>query len=72
MSADDASRIATLEEELRKAREEAARYKEAAYAFLRQIVPDEPPSDEEIDRMLADTNGTPILDIVAEYERAGS
>ncbi len=72
MSREEAERrIAELEEQLRRAREEAARYKEAAYAFLRELIPDEPPTEEELQRMLTDTSGTPILDIIAEYERAG-
>lgn len=72
MNADEADRIAKLEEELRKAREEAARYKEAAYSFLRELIPDEPLTEEELHRMLTDTTGTPILDILAEYESAES
>lgn len=72
MSREDADRrIAELEEQLRRAREEATQYREAAYAFLRELIPDEPLTDEELHRMLTDTSGTPILDIVAELERAG-
>jgi hypothetical protein len=72
MSREEAERrIAELEEQLRRAREEASWYKEAAYAFLRQIIPDEPLTEEELNRMLTDTSGTPIRDIIAELERAG-
>jgi hypothetical protein len=72
MSREEAERrIAELEEQLRRAREEAAWYKEAAYAFLREIIPDEPLTEEELNRMLTDTSGTPIRDIIAELERAG-
>ena len=73
MSREEAERrIAELEEQLRRAREEAARYKESTYALLRQIIPDEPLTEEELNRMLTDTSGTPILDIIAELERSDS
>ena len=73
MSSDDATRrIAELEEELRRAQEEAARYKEATFALLGQLIPEVPLTDEELQAMLTDMSGTPILDIVAELERAGS
>lgn len=68
---DDARRINELEESLRRAREEAARYKQATFSLLSQLIPDVPLTDEELDRMLSDTTGTPILDIVAELERTG-
>jgi hypothetical protein len=71
MSADDARRISELEASLRAAREEAARYKEATFSLLSQLIPDVPLTDEELDRMLTDTSGTPILDIIAELERTG-
>jgi hypothetical protein len=71
MSQEDAERrIAELEEQLRRAREEAMWYKEAAYAFLKQVVPDDPLTEEELNRMLTDTSGTPIREIIAELERA--
>lgn len=71
MSNDDtARRIEELESQLRQARAETARYKEATFALLNRIVPDEPLTDEELRRMMTDTTGTPILDIVAEYEQA--
>lgn len=71
MSAEDASRrISELEEQLRRAREEAARYKEATFELLNQVIPDVPLTDEELHRMLTDTAGTPILDIIAELDRA--
>ncbi len=73
MSREEAERrIAELEEQLRRAREEATRYKESTYALLRQIIPDEPLTEEELNRMLTDTSGTPILDIIAELERSDS
>jgi hypothetical protein len=71
MSREEAERrIAELEEQLRRAREEAARYKEAAFAFLDQLVPYEPMTEEELQRLLTDTSGTPIRDIIAELERS--
>jgi hypothetical protein len=73
MSREEAERrIAELEEQLRRAREEAARYKEAAFAFLDQLVPYEPMTEEELQRLLTDTSGTPIRDIIAELERSES
>ena len=73
MSHEDAERrIAELEEQLRRAREEARWHKETAYAFLRQIIPDKPLTEEELNRMLTDTSGTPIRDIIAELERSES
>jgi hypothetical protein len=72
MSADEsARRIAELEEQLRRARAEVARYKEAAFALLGELIPDVPLTDEELNAMITDTSGTPILDIVAEFERTG-
>ena len=65
-------RIAELETALRHEREEKERYKDAAFCFLKQIVPYTPITDEEIDRLISDTAGTPILDIVAEYERSAA
>ena len=70
MSADDAERrIRELEEELRRAKELAAWHKEAAYEWMRQKFSYEPLTDEEVQRMMTDRSGTPILDIIAEYER---
>lgn len=72
MSADDASRrISELEEQLRRAREEAMRYKQATFSLLSHLIPEVPLTDEELKRMSTDTSGTPILDIVAELERTG-
>ena len=72
MNTDDVNRrISELEEQLRRAREEAARYKEATFDLLSQVIPDVPLTDEELHRMLTDTSGTPILDILAELERTG-
>lgn len=73
MSREEAERrIAELEEQLRRAREEAARYKEATFALLDQLIPYEPMTEEELQRLLTDTSGTPIRDIIAELERSGS
>jgi hypothetical protein len=72
MNADDAERrIRELEEELARERAETARYREAAYAFSRigPFPDDDPPTEEEIQRMLTDTAGTPVADILAEFER---
>jgi Lhr-like helicase len=70
MSADDAERrIRELEEELRRAKQLAEWHKEAAYELVRREFPYEPLTDEEIQRLLTDRSGTPVLDIIAEYER---
>lgn len=70
MNQDDAARrIEDLEEQLRRAREEAARYKQAAFTFLEELVPYTPVTEEELHRLLTDTSGTPIRDIIAELER---
>ena len=73
MNADEADRrISELEEQLRRAREEATRYKKATLSLLTHLIPEVPLTDEELKRMLTDTSGAPILDIVAELERTGS
>jgi hypothetical protein len=73
MSREEAERrIAELEEQLRRAREDAARYKEAVSALLDQVFPYEPMTEEELQRLLTDTSGTPIRDIIAELERSES
>lgn len=73
MSHEDAERrIAELEEQLRRAREEARWHKEAVFAFLDQLVPYEPLTEEELQRLITDTSGTPIRDIIAELERSAS
>lgn len=73
MSAEDAERrIHELEEEVRRLRFIADSHKAAAYEWLRHEHPYVSPTEEEIQRMLSDTNGTPILDIIAEFEREQS
>jgi hypothetical protein len=70
MSREEAERrIAELEEALRREQAEKVKYKEAAYAFLSELVPEVPLTEEELHRMLTDTTGTPIRDIIAELER---
>ena len=71
MNPEDAKRkIEVLEESLRNARAEAAKYKQDTYALLSELVPYEPLTEAEVQRMLSDPNGTPILDIVTELELA--
>lgn len=62
-------RIRELEEENRRLRFIAESHKEAAYELLRREFPYESPSPEEIQRMREDTEGKPILEIIAEFER---
>lgn len=70
MSADDAARrIRELEEELREARLEAELYKESTFSLIHEFIADDRPTDEEITRMLTDTTGTPVADILAEFVR---
>lgn len=63
-------RIAELEEELRRERREKEMYKATVYTFWEHVIPEEPLTEEELHRMLTDTNGTPIRQIIAELERA--
>ncbi len=73
MSADDAERrIRELEEELRKAQFEAKMYKESTFSLIHEFIPDDPPTEEEIARMLTDTTGTPVADILAEFVRGAA
>lgn len=70
MSAEDAERrIRELEELLQRERSEKKMYKEAALDLLRDTLPSDPPTEEEIQRMLTDRSGTSILEIVAAFER---
>ena len=73
MSADDAERrIRELEEQLKRAKQEAAWHKATIREWLLPLIPDDPPTEEEMRRLVADTDGTPILDIIAEFERGGA
>ncbi len=70
MSAEDAERrIRELEAEVHRLQFLADSHKEAAYEWMRQAFPYEPLTDEEVQRLRTDTNGTPIRDIIAELER---
>ncbi len=65
-----ARRIAELEDALRRERREKEMYKATLFSFWDQAIPDEPLTEEELQRMLTETNGTPIRQIIAELERA--
>lgn len=74
MSAEDAERrIQELEEEVRRKELEAAGYKD----YIRYLVklqpigneiPDDPPTEAEMEALMRNTGGRPILDIIAELE----
>jgi hypothetical protein len=74
MSADDAERrIRELEEQVRRKEREAAGYKDYIRYLVKSSpigneVPDDPPTEAEMEALMRDTGGTPILDIIAEYE----
>jgi hypothetical protein len=70
MSADEAAkRIQELEEALRREKAKSEEYKAAAYAMLDQVFPFVPPTEEEIRKLQTETDGTPILEIIAELEK---
>lgn len=70
MTADDAERrIRELEEQLQRERTEKQMYKEAAHAFLEQLIPDDHLTEEEEQLLLTQRDGRPILEIVASFER---
>lgn len=62
-------RIQELEAQLQQERSEKLMYKEAAHAFLGQLIPEDRLTDEEEDRLLAQRDGRSILEIVAAFER---
>ncbi len=69
MTNEEASRrIAELEEALRRERREKEMYKATVFTFWEQAIPDEPLTEEELHRMLTDTTGTPIRQIIAELK----
>jgi hypothetical protein len=63
--------IEILREQLAKARAEAEYYKRAAYAFLKQLEPYEPPTEEELQDLLHGPRGPAMLDLIAQLEREG-
>lgn len=69
MSEEAERRIRELEEALARERAEKQMYKETVLELLRDTLPSDPPTEEEIHRMLTDRSGTPILEIVAALER---
>lgn len=70
MSPDDAERrIRELEDQVRRLKTESAIYKETVYDLLRNAVPRELPSEEELERLVAAPEGRPIADILDELER---
>lgn len=70
MSAEEATRkIQELENALRQERAKAAEFKATAYALLDQVFPFVPPTEEEIRKLTTETDGTPMLEIIAEFER---
>ena len=70
MSPDEAERrIRELEEEVTRLRFIADSHKGAAYEWMRQEFPYQPLTDEEVQRLVTETDGTPIREILAELER---
>lgn len=74
MSPEDAARrIQELEEQLRRTEVEAAGYREYIRYLIKQIpigneIPDDPPTEAEMEALMRDTGGRPILEIIAEFE----
>ncbi len=62
-------RIAELEQQLEKTRTQRDEYKTAAYAFLEQLHPYVPPTEEELHEMMHGPRGKPLLEVIAEAER---
>ncbi len=65
-----ARRIAELEDALRREREAKELYRQSTLVLMHQLIPYEPVTDAELDMMVNDTSGTPILDIIVEFERS--
>jgi hypothetical protein len=61
-------RLAELEAENQRLREDRDRFKDAAYAFLDQIMPYKPVTPEEEHDMLHGPRGEQIVDVIAEME----
>lgn len=73
MNLDEAKkRIDELEAALQTARAEAAKYKDDTNALMNELYPSVPLTEEEAERLMADTSGRPIMDIIEEFERAAS
>lgn len=61
--------VERLRAELAKKTDEAATYRQAAYAMLAKLEPYVPPTEEELHDMLHAPRGRPILEIIAEEEQ---
>jgi hypothetical protein len=64
-----ASRVAELEAELSKTKQERDLFKATAYTVLRQNDPYTTPTAEELHDMLHAPRGEPLADIIAAAER---
>ncbi len=78
MSAEDAERrIQELEAQLRRKEVEAEMYKDSTNYLMKRYligneIPDDPPTEAEMEALMRNTGGRPILDIIAELERSES
>lgn len=66
---ESARRIQELEEALRLEKAKCAEYKKTAYALLDQVMPFVPPTEDEIQKLITETDGKPIREIIAELEQ---
>jgi hypothetical protein len=73
MNHDEAlKRIQELEEALRKEKAKSDEYKQTAYSLLNELYPSSPMTEEEATKLMTETDGRPILEIIEELERTGS
>ncbi len=62
-------RIRELENELKLEKAKSEEYRRTACALLNQVVPYIPPTEQEIQKLRSETDGTPIREIIAELDR---
>ena len=70
MSAEDAERrIRELEEQLQRERTEKQLFKETVYGLLRDSVPSDLPTEDELHKLVSAPEGKPISTVLDELER---